>query len=98
MKSLGQTIYEFRKREQKTLHALSRKIGVSPALLSLVEQDKHVPPKELIVKLAHALNGDADRWCGLAGKITPKAEATLAEIAKNDPLFFRSMINRKRGV
>jgi transcriptional regulator with XRE-family HTH domain len=72
-------------------------VGVSPALLSLTEQDKHVPPKELIVKLAQLLGGDADQWCGMAGKITPKAEAHLAKMAKDDPMFFRSMINRKGG-
>lgn len=97
MKTLGETIYEARKARRKTLHVLSQEVGVSPALLSLTEQGKHVPPNELIAKLAEALGGDADQWCGLAGKLTPKTEAKLAQIARNDPLFFRSMINRKRG-
>jgi transcriptional regulator with XRE-family HTH domain len=95
MLSLGKTISEARKRHRKTLHALSEEVGVSPALLSLTEQDKHVPPKELIVKLATVLGGDADHWCGLAGKVTPSVEKSLAKIAKDDPIFFRSMINKK---
>ena len=95
MLSLGRTISEARKKHRKTLHVLSEEVGVSAGLLSLTEQDKHVPPKELIVKLAAALGGDADRWCGLAGKVTPYVEAKLAEIAKDDPILFRSMIARK---
>jgi len=97
MGTLGQAVYEARKRLRRTLHVLSGEIGVSPALLSLIEQDKHVPPNELIVKLAAALGGDADQWCGLAGKLTPDAQSKLAALAKDDPIFFRSMIKRKRG-
>lgn len=95
MLSLGKTISQARKQHRKTLHALSDQVGASPALLSLTEQDKHVPTKELIVKLASALGGDADYWCGLAGKVTPAVEESLAKIAKDDPILFRSMINRK---
>jgi hypothetical protein len=65
--------------------------------LSLTEQDKHIPPKALIVRLAEVLNGDPDQWCGLIGKVTPEAEASLARTAKNDPMFFRSMLKRQGG-
>jgi transcriptional regulator with XRE-family HTH domain len=97
MQSLGRTIYEARRAQKKTLHAVSQQVGVSPALLSLTEQDKHVPPMALIVLLAEVLKGDADRWCGLAGKMTPDAEATFARIAKDNPIFFRSMLKRHGG-
>jgi len=93
--ALAEIIYEARKRSRKTLHALGQEIGASPALLSLIEQGKHVPPKELITKLAAALGGDADRWCGLVGVLTPDAEAALAKIAKDDPLYFRTMLKRQ---
>jgi transcriptional regulator with XRE-family HTH domain len=95
MATLGQTIHEARRAQKKTLHNVSEQVGVSPALLSLTEQDKHIPPKALIVRLAEVLKGDADQWCGLAGKVTPNAEATLAEVAKDNPIFFRSMLKRK---
>jgi len=95
--TLGKTIYDARKMRRKTLHVLSEEIGVSPGLLSIIEQDKHIPPTELIVRLAGALGGDADQWCSLIGKVTPKAEAAFSKIAKDDPMFFRSMLKKRGG-
>lgn len=98
MESLGQIVHKARKAQKKTLHKLSAEADVSPGLLSLIEQDKHTPPKELIVRLAQVLKGDADQWCGLVGKITPNAEATLAEVAKTQPIFFRKMLSKHGSV
>ena len=94
---LGATIHVARKRAKRTLHSLSEEVGISAGLLSLIEQDKHVPPKDRIVSLARALGADPDKWCGLVGKVTPDAEARLAKIASDDPIFFRSMLSKKRA-
>ena len=72
-------------------------MNVSPALLSLIEQGRHMPGKDLIVELAKLYGADADRWCGMVGTITPEAEQSLARVAKEDPQFFRSMVNRLGG-
>jgi transcriptional regulator with XRE-family HTH domain len=97
MESLGRTIHDARKAQKKTLHVVSEQVGVSPGLLSLIEQNKHIPPKELIVTLAEVLNGDANGWCALIGKITPDAEAAFAQVAKDRPIFFRKMVEKHGG-
>ncbi len=94
MKTLGQHIVAERKKQSKTLRKLAAEVNVSPALLSLIERDKHQSSKEVVVRLAMALNSDADRWCALIGKITPDAENQLAKLAENDPVFFRNMVSR----
>lgn len=96
-KSLGAAIRLARKARGLTLRGLATDVGVSASLLSLLEQDAHVPPNELIVRIAGHLDGDPDLWCGLAGKITPDTEQRLARIAKGDPKFFRTMIERLGG-
>ncbi len=85
---------------RKTLRGTAAEAKISPSLLSLVVQDKHVPSRKVIVALATTLNSDRDHWCGLAGRISPEAEATLAKIASEQPEFFRNlkgMIERAGG-
>jgi transcriptional regulator with XRE-family HTH domain len=94
MDTLGKEILTFRKEKRITLRALANTVKVSPSLLSLIEHGKQKPGKELIVKLALELDADADKWCGLAGMITPEAESRLADLAREDPMFFRGMVNR----
>jgi transcriptional regulator with XRE-family HTH domain len=95
--ALGKMLHEARRAKKKTLRGLAAEIGISAALLSLIEQGKHVPPKELIVRLAEHLGGDATQWCAIAGQVTPEAERKLAQIARQDPMFFRAMLHRRRG-
>jgi len=76
------------------LRAAAAKADISPALLSLIERDLHVPPKEVLVRLAGVLEGDADQWCGLIGTITPDTEAALARKAVENPDFFRTMVGQ----
>ena len=99
MESLGQIIHAARKSKRFTLQQLGQQIDASAGLLSLIEQDKHIPPNNVIVKLAELLGGDANQWCGMAGKVTPNAEKAFAKIAREDPVFFRTMLkprNRSR--
>lgn len=94
MTTLGKEILSFRKKKRVTLRALASTVKVSPSLLSLIEHGKQKPGKELIVELALALDANEDEWCGLAGMITPKAESCLADLAREEPMFFKGMINR----
>jgi transcriptional regulator with XRE-family HTH domain len=97
MGTLGQELVAARTGQGKTLRGLAREAGISPALLSLIERDKHVPDKGLVVRLAALLNADGDYLCALVGRITPRAEEHLAQIARDDPEFFRTMVNRLRS-
>jgi len=94
---LGTAIRAARNRQEITLRAFAGKMQISASLLSLIEQDEHVPPKELIVRIAMALGENADFWCGLAGKVTPEVEKSLARMARRDPQFFRTVLHRIGG-
>lgn len=89
---LGKAISGARAVRGKTLRGLSAEVGVSPALLSLIEQGKHEPQPELIVTLANVLGADADGWCALAGRVQPDVESDLASLARRDPAAFKSFL------
>lgn len=89
---LGEQIVKARAGRRKTLRGLAAEVGVSPALLSLVEQGKHEPQRELIVTLATVLGEDADAWCALVGRVRPDVESELARVARDDPAGFRSFL------
>lgn len=86
---LGQELVGLRRAHNKTLRTLAREVDVSAALLSLIERGKHVPNRELVVRLAKALDADADRLCGMCGRITAEAEQSFAALARSRPEFFR---------
>ena len=94
MVTLGTEILAARKEKRMTLRSLANSLKVSPSLLSLIEHDKQKPSKELVVAIASALDSDPDKWCGLAGMITPEAESHFADLAREDPMFFRNMVKR----
>lgn len=89
--SIGQHIRAARCRLLKTLRATAKEAGVSPGLLSMIEQDKHAPTRELISRLADLLEGDVEQWCGLAGKVTPETESAMARLARTNPDFLRTL-------
>lgn len=97
MVMLGEYLYDARSKQNKTLRHLAKEVGVSPTLLSFIEHNKHVPNTLLLVRLAEVLTCDPDYLCGLAGKIAPGAEETLANLAKDSPARFRKMINSLRS-
>lgn len=89
---LGYAIREARRRLRITLVDTAKTAGVSTGLLSLIEQGKHVPPRPVIARLAHVLDGDADEWCALIGRITPEAESWFAKLASEKPELYRNML------
>lgn len=97
--SLGQHVVAHRRAKRMTLCAVAEKLNVSAALLSMIERKNHKPKTELIVRLAKVLDGDEDFWCSLAGRVTPAAEKTFAELAREDPetyRYFRTLAGRER--
>lgn len=97
METIGQYIAAARKEKHKTLRSLARDADVSPTLLSFIEHGKHEPTPELVVRLAGILGADPDHWCALIGKVTPEAQRKMAKIARDNPVFFRNMINLNRN-
>ena len=95
--SLGMRIRSIRLKNQITLRELARRLGISPALQTLIETDRNVPDSELITRIAKELRLDADELCAIAGKITQEMTEKLARIARKDPKFFRTMVNRIGG-
>lgn len=84
-------MFRARREQRLTLRALSAKAGLSAALLSMIEQDDHTPPKQTIEAIARALSADVDLWCGLAGTVSSESERTFAKLAAEDPLYFRRL-------
>lgn len=98
--SLGRVIVDARKSKRYTLRGLAKRVGISPALLSLIERSEHRPKREVLAKLAAQLDGDVDQWAGLMGRITIDAEQAFATLAKEKPEIFRmmrSMLDRQGG-
>lgn len=95
--TLGVEIRESRRRSRKTLRQVASEAVITAGLLSLIERDKYKPSPEIITRLARALGGDTDQWCGLAGTISPDAKERLARIAAEKPRFFRQLLERTGG-
>jgi hypothetical protein len=63
----------------------------------MIEQDQHIPPSDIIVRIAHRLETDPDFLCALAGKLSKTTERKLVTVARKDIKFFRQMIDRIGG-
>jgi transcriptional regulator with XRE-family HTH domain len=95
--TLGSVIRDARLNRQITLRAFAKQIGVSPALETQIEKDRTVPSGEVIQRIAAALELDEDALCGLAGKLTASAQRIFSRVARSDPKFFRTMLDRIGG-
>lgn len=78
-----------------TLRGFASCVNVSASLLSLIENDRHMPDKELVCRMASQLGEDADRWCAAIGKITPTAEKSIAKLVMEDPVVFRRLVGKE---
>src|SRR4051794_31093860 len=72
----GERVRQLRQAKKLTLRALSARIGVGFTYLSKVENERldfaDYPSDDLIVKLAAALDADADELLLMAKKIPPQ--------------------------
>ena len=79
----GQRVRQLRQGKKLTLRALSARIGVGFTYLSKVENERldfaTYPSDDLIVKLAAALDADADELLLLAKKIPPQIRKRVLE-------------------
>jgi len=98
MSELSLAIVAARKGANVSLRATAVAVDISPALLSLIEQGKHVPPREVVIRLALHLRADPDQWCGLAGRISDEAESSFARLAAEKPEYFRFLRSLVSGV
>ncbi len=89
--TFGTRIRELRQAKNLTLRDLAKKVKVTFTYLSKIENQKlsfgEFPSDDLIVKLAHALDGDADELLLLAEKI-PDA---IRKCVLQRPDLFRKM-------
>ena len=95
--SFGQLIRELRikNRDYSSLREFAKKVGLSPAYLSRIENGKEPPPSEGVVeKLAEALGADKYELFSYAGKVPTE----FLETFKKNPRGMASFMRRVKEV
>ena len=96
-KPFGQVIRELRikHKDYSSLREFARKVGLSPAYLSRIENQKEPPPSEIVVeRLAEALGTDKYELFGYAGKVPTE----FLETFKKNPKGVASFMRRVREI
>ena len=96
-KSFGQALRELRvhNKEYNSLREFANKVGLSPAYLSRIENEKEPPPSEMIIeKLAEALGADKYELFSFAGKIPSE----FLEAFKKNPKGMASFLRRAQEI
>jgi HTH-type transcriptional regulator, competence development regulator len=96
-KSFGQIIRELRikNRDYASLREFARKVGLSAAYLSRIENEKEPPPSEQIIeKLATALGADKYELFSTAEKVPTE----FLETFKKNPRSVASFMRKARDV
>ncbi|MGH7222011.1 MAG: helix-turn-helix domain-containing protein [Gemmataceae bacterium] len=79
----GERVRQLRQENKLTLRGLAEKIGVGFTYLSKVENEKldfaDYPSDDLIVRLAKALNAEADELLLMAQKIPPQIKKRVLQ-------------------
>jgi transcriptional regulator with XRE-family HTH domain len=91
-KTFGQLIRELRinHKEYNSLREFARKVGLSPAYLSRIENQKEPPPSESIIeRMAEALGIDKYELFSHAGKIPTEFLETFKKNPKSVASFMR---------
>ena len=92
-KAFGQVVRELRMKHKdySSLREFSRKVGLSAAYLSRIENEKEPPPSEMVVeRIAEALGADKYELFSYAGKIP----AEFLETFKKNPKGMASFMRR----
>src|SRR4030065_1222686 len=92
-KPFGQVIRELRvnHKDYSSLREFARKIGVSPAYLSRIENQKEPPPSETVVeKVAEALGADKYELFSYAGRVPTE----FLETFKKNPRAMASFMRK----
>jgi len=91
-KSFGHLIRELRiqHKDYSSLREFARKVGLSPAYLSRIENEKEPPPSETVIeRLAEALGADKYELFSYAGKIPEEFLETFKKNPKGVASFMR---------
>ena len=99
VKSFGQVIRELRinRRDYGSLREFARKVGLSPAYLSRIENEKEPPPSERVIeKLAEALGADKYELFSFAGRVPIEFYEAFERNPKGMASFMRTV--RDAGV
>ena len=96
-KPFGRLIRELRikNKEYGSLREFARRVGLSPAYLSRIENGKEPPPSEAVLgKLAEALGADKYELFSSAGKVPTE----FLETFKKNPRGMASFMRRVKEV
>ncbi len=91
-KSFGQVVRELRLRHKdySSLREFAKKVGLSPAYLSRIENEKEPPPSEAVVeRLAEALGTDKYELFSYAGRVPTEFLETFKRNPKGVASFMR---------
>ena len=91
-KTFGQILRNLRveHKEYSSLREFAKKVGLSPAYLSRIENEKEPPPSEVVIeKLANALGADKYELFGYAGKVPSEFLETFKKNPKSMASFMR---------
>jgi transcriptional regulator with XRE-family HTH domain len=91
-KSFGELIRELRikHKDYSSLREFAKKVGLSAAYLSRIENEKEPPPSETVVeRLADALGTDKYELLGYAGKVPTEFLETFKRNPKGLASFMR---------
>ena len=91
-KSFGQIVRDLRikHRDYSSLRDFARKVGLSPAYLSRIENGKEPPPSESIIeKIAEALGADKYEFFSCAGRVPTEFLETFKKNPKGVASFMR---------
>jgi transcriptional regulator with XRE-family HTH domain len=93
-KSFGQVIRELRiaNKDYSSLREFARKVGLSPAYLSRIENEKEPPPSgKVIERLAEALGADKYELFSCAGKVPIEFYEAFEKNPKGMASFLRTV-------
>jgi transcriptional regulator with XRE-family HTH domain len=91
-KSFGQVVRDLRvnHKDYSSLREFARKVGLSPAYLSRIENEKEPPPSETVVeRLAEALGANKYELFSYAGKVPVEFFETFRKNPKRVASFMR---------
>jgi HTH-type transcriptional regulator, competence development regulator len=89
--TFGERLRQLRRERQMNQRTLAARVGIDFTYLSKIENGRMDPPSaDTIVKLAEALDADADALLLLAGKV-PKDIALIVTQSPGLPAFLRAI-------
>lgn len=86
-KTLGELIRHARTTLDITLRELARRLDVTPSYVSDIENDRRVPSEEVLIRIAAALDLDANDLVARSGRLASDAEKYMRQTPAATTLF-----------